>query len=48
MLGLELHDEYSIENIRKERAIELAFEGVHYWDLMRCRRDGAYAAEDNC
>ena len=35
---------YSIENIRKERAIELAFEGVHYWDLMRYEKDGAYAA----
>lgn len=27
-----------------ERAIELAFEGVHYWDLMRYEKDGAYAA----
>ena len=35
---------YSIENIRNERAIELAFEGVHYWDLMRYEKDGAYAA----
>lgn len=35
---------YSIENIRKERAIELAFEGIHYWDLMRYEKDGAYAA----
>ncbi|MFS6557901.1 RagB/SusD family nutrient uptake outer membrane protein, partial [Parabacteroides distasonis] len=26
---------YSIDNIRKERAIEFAFEGIHYWDLMR-------------
>ena len=38
-------EEYSIENIRKERAIELAFEGVHFWDLMRYEKDGAYAAE---
>ncbi|WP_255502156.1 RagB/SusD family nutrient uptake outer membrane protein [Bacteroides sp. M10] len=35
---------YSIENIRNERAIELAFEGVHYWDLMRYEKEGAYAA----
>lgn len=35
---------YSIENLRKERAIELAFEGVHFWDLMRYEKDGAYAA----
>lgn len=36
---------YSTENIRKERAIEFAFEGVHYWDLMRYEKDGAYAAQ---
>lgn len=36
--------EYSIDNIRNERAIELAFEGVHFWDLMRYEKDGAYAA----
>jgi len=35
---------YSIDNIRKERAIEFAFEGVHFWDLMRYEKDGAYAA----
>ena len=35
---------YSIENIRNERAIELAFEGVHYWDLMRYEKYCAYAA----
>lgn len=35
---------YSIDNIRKERAIEFAFEGIHYWDLMRYEKDGAYAA----
>lgn len=35
--------EYSIENLRKERAIEFAFEGIHYWDLMRYEKDGAYA-----
>lgn len=34
---------YSIENIRKERAIEFAFEGIHYWDLMRYEKDGTYA-----
>ena len=43
-VGLPAED-YSIENIRKERAIELAFEGVHYWDLMRYEKDGAYAAK---
>lgn len=42
-VGLPAED-YSIENIRKERAIELAFEGVHFWDLMRYEKDGAYAA----
>lgn len=35
---------YSIENIRNERAIELAFEGIHFWDIMRYEKDGAYAA----
>ena len=34
---------YSIENIRKERAIEFAFEGIHFWDLMLYEKDGAYA-----
>ena len=34
---------YSIENIRKARAIEFAFEGIHFWDLMRYEKDGAYA-----
>ena len=34
---------YSIVNIRKERAIEFAFEGIHFWDLMRYEKDGAYA-----
>ena len=34
---------YSIENIRKERAIEFAFEGIHFWDIMRYEKDGAYA-----
>lgn len=43
-VGLSPED-YSIENIRKERAIELAFEGVHFWDLMRYEKDGAYAAK---
>lgn len=36
---------YSIDNIRKERAIEFAFEGIHFWDLMRYEKDGAYAAK---
>ncbi len=30
----------------RERAIELAFEGVHYWDLMRYGKDGSYAAQE--
>ena len=34
---------YSIENIRKERAIEFAFEGIRFWDIMRYEKDGAYA-----
>lgn len=34
---------YSVENIRKERAIEFAFEGIRYWDIMRYEKDGAYA-----
>ena len=42
-VGLDPVD-YSIDNIRNERAIELAFEGVHFWDLMRYEKDGAYAA----
>ena len=34
----------TIEDIRNERAIEFAFEGIHFWDLMRYEKDGAYAA----
>ena len=41
----ELPEEYSIDNIRKERAIEFAFEGLRYWDLMRYEKDGAFAAK---
>lgn len=37
--------EYSVENLRKERAIEFAFEGVHYWDIMRYEANGAYAGK---
>lgn len=36
---------YSDENLRNERAIEFAFEGIHFWDLMRYEKDGAYAAK---
>ncbi len=36
--------DYSVEELRKQRAIEFAFEGVHFWDLMRYEKDGAYAA----
>lgn len=43
-VGLAAED-YSVENLRKERAIELAFEGIHFWDLMRYEKDGAYAAK---
>lgn len=43
-VGLPAED-YSIDNIRKERAIEFAFEGIHFWDLMRYEKDGAYAAD---
>lgn len=35
---------YSVEELRKQRAIEFAFEGVHFWDIMRYEKDGAYAA----
>lgn len=35
---------YSLEALRRERAIEFAFEGVHYWDIMRYEPEGAYAA----
>ena len=34
---------YSVENIRNERAIEFAFEGIRYWDMMRYEKDGTYA-----
>ena len=37
-------EEYTVENLRRERAIEFAFEGIHYWDIMRYEKDGAYAA----
>lgn len=36
--------DYSVEELRKQRAIEFAFEGVHFWDIMRYEKDGAYAA----
>ena len=36
---------YSDDNLRNERAIEFAFEGIHFWDLMRYEKDGAYAAK---
>jgi len=35
---------YSVDELRKQRAIEFAFEGVHFWDIMRYEKDGAYAA----
>jgi len=36
---------YSDDELRKERAIEFAFEGVHFWDIMRYEKDGTYAAD---
>lgn len=35
---------YSVDELRKQRAIEFAFEGIHFWDIMRYEKDGAYAA----
>lgn len=36
---------YSEEALRTERAQELAFEGIRYWDLLRYGQGGSYAAE---
>lgn len=36
---------YSEDAIRTERAQELAFEGIRYWDLLRYGQGGSYAAE---
>lgn len=35
---------YSVENLRKERKHELAFEGIRYWDLLRYDYTLQYAA----
>ena len=35
--GMPPKDEATVENIRNERNVELAFEGFHYWDLRRWR-----------
>lgn len=35
---------YSEEALRTERAQELAFEGIRYWDLLRYGQGGSYAA----
>ncbi len=35
---------YSEEALRAERAQELAFEGIRYWDLLRYGKGGSYAA----
>ena len=35
--GMSLYDNISRELIRKERKVELAFEGNRYWDLIRWR-----------
>ena len=42
--GLYALGAYSDDALRYERGIEFAFEGVHYWDIMRYEKDGAYAA----
>lgn len=34
---------FNSDNLRKERAIEFAFEGIRYWDMMRYEKEGAYA-----
>ena len=36
---------YSEDALRTERAQELAFEGIRYWDLLRYGKGGSYAAE---
>ena len=36
---------YSQDALRTERAQELAFEGIRYWDLLRYGKGGSYAAE---
>lgn len=36
---------YSEDALRDERARELAFEGIRYWDLLRYGKDGSYAAQ---
>ena len=36
---------YSEEALRAERAQELAFEGIRYWDLLRYGKGGSYAAD---
>lgn len=36
---------YSEEALRAERAQELAFEGIRYWDLLRYGKGGTYAAQ---
>ncbi len=36
---------YSVEALREERKIELAFEGVRYWDLLRYDHTLEYAAQ---
>ncbi|MBQ8713347.1 MAG: RagB/SusD family nutrient uptake outer membrane protein [Prevotella sp.] len=33
----------TMADLNDERAIEFAFEGIHYWDLMRMEKDGAAA-----
>ncbi len=42
--GLSALGAVTDEALRYERGIEFAFEGVHYWDIMRYEKEGAYAA----
>lgn len=39
---------YSVETLRNERKMELAFEGVRYWDLLRYDSSLDYAANAIC
>lgn len=43
--GLPAVASYSQEALASERAIEFAFEGIRFWDLMRYEKDGAAAAK---
>lgn len=36
---------YSLDAVKEERAKELAFEGIRYWDILRYGKDGSEAAK---